>query len=260
VIGLAAVGSATIGSTFLSGTCAPANGFRISGFGKLGALHFCRSKSSSKNSPAGMVWKNWKYCFGKINALRRRTQLTENCSDNTGCPILENLRLFMTKQCVLLADDDKDEVYLLRWAFRHAGLQHKLIAVPDGAAVIEYLQGTPPFSDRAQFPFPSLLILDLKMPKVNGFNVLAWLRIHPEHRSVPVVVLSCSVFQSDYQRVVELGAREFLSKPFDIEEMVTLVKGLHARWLACPQISIDPRAVRHVSDVQIGSELRPPPL
>jgi len=158
----------------------------------------------------------------------------------------------MTKQCVLLADDDKDEVYLLRWAFRHAGLHHQIIDVPDGAAMIEYLEGAPPFNDRGQYPLPRLLLLDLKMPKINGFNVLAWLSTRPEFSSLPAVVLSSSVFQSDYQRVVELGAREFLSKPFDTEEMIALVQRLHTRWLADEPFTMA-GAVTHIAKTQTWS-------
>ena len=138
----------------------------------------------------------------------------------------------MTKHCVLLAEDDPDEIYLFRWAFRQAGLPHEIIEVPDGAATIEYLRGAPPFNDRIRYPVPRLLLLDLKMPKVNGFDVLAWLGTRPEFGSLPTVVLSSSVFPADSQRAIDFGAREFLTKPYDVEELVTLVEGLHERWLA----------------------------
>src|SRR5882672_5192698 len=138
----------------------------------------------------------------------------------------------ITKHCVLVAEDNPDEVYLLRRAFRRAGLPHEIIEVRDGVATIEYLKGTPPFNDRARYPLPRLLLLDLKMPKVNGFEVLAWLETRQEFSSLPAVVLSCSVFQGDSQKALDLGAREFLTKPYDMEELVTLVEGLHERWLA----------------------------
>ena len=70
------------------------------------------------------------------------------------------------------------------------------------------------------------------MPKVNGFEVLAWLEMRPEFSSLPTVVLSSSVFQGDSQKALDLGAREFLTKPYDMEELVTLAEGLHERWLA----------------------------
>src|SRR5437867_6156527 len=162
-----------------------------------------------------------------------------------------------TKHCVLLADDDRDEVYLARWAFRNAGLPHQIIDVPDGAATIEYLEGTTPFNDRVRYPFPRLLLLDLKMPKVNGFEVLAWLATRPEFSSLPVVVLSSSVFQADSQMAKDLGAREFLSKPHRMEELVTLVEGLHERWLVSEQTMAAVQA--SPAKVQTRSGARPQP-
>src|SRR5207245_11208845 len=98
---------------------------------------------------------------------------------------------------------------------------------------IEYLKGTPPFNDRARYPFPRLLLLDLKMPKVNGFEVLAWLEMRPEFSSLPAVVLSSSVFQGDSQKALDLGSREFLTKPYEREELVTLSEAQQERGLAC---------------------------
>ncbi len=160
-----------------------------------------------------------------------------------------------TKHCVLLAEDDRDEVYLARWAFLNAGLPHQIIDVPDGAVTIEYLKGTAPFTDRVRYPFPRLLLLDLKMPKVNGFEVLAWLRTRPEFSSLPVVVLSSSVFQVDSRMARDLGAREFLSKPYRMEELVALVQGLHERWLVGEQPTAAP--VSSLSNGQTLSEALP---
>ena len=160
-----------------------------------------------------------------------------------------------TKHCVLLAEDDRDEVYLARWAFQTAGLPHEIIDVPDGAVTIEYLQGAPPFIDRVRYPFPRLLLLDLKMPKVNGFEVLAWLETRPEFSSLPAVVLSSSVFQGDSQKALDLGAREFLTKPYDMEELVTLAEGLHERWLAGEETMA--AAVARIVEAQARPAVRP---
>ena len=131
-----------------------------------------------------------------------------------------------------MAEDDKDEVFLLRWAFRKAGLPHEILEVRDGVAAMDYLKGVPPFNDRSRYPLPHLLLLDLKMPRVNGFEVLAWLGTCPELRSLPAVVLSASAFHADIQNAMDLGAREFLTKPYDMDAFVSLVEGLHERWLA----------------------------
>src|SRR5260370_23782131 len=98
----------------------------------------------------------------------------------------------ITKQCIAVAEDDRDEVFLLRWAFKQAGLDHEFIELHDGEATIEYLGGTPPYDERSRYPLPRLLILDLKMPKRNGFEVLAWMASRPDLQAVPVVVLTSS--------------------------------------------------------------------
>ena len=134
--------------------------------------------------------------------------------------------------CLLVADDDPADVFLLRRAFRCASLSCEIVEVRDGEEAIDYLNGKPPFDDRERYPFPSLLLLDVKMPKMNGFDVLAWLRGRPYVDQLPVVVFSGSALESDSQAALHLGAREYLIKPADIEQMSSLVQGLHRRWLA----------------------------
>jgi len=136
---------------------------------------------------------------------------------------------------VLVAEDDRDDVYLLRWAFGRAGLDPQIIDVSDGAVAIDYLSGTPPFDDRRLHPLPKLLVLDLKMPKVTGFDVLAWLSARRDLSWLPAVVLSASSFPGDAQRALKLGAREFVIKPNDVDGLIPMVRGLHARWLAADE-------------------------
>src|SRR5882672_4525205 len=161
----------------------------------------------------------------------------------------------ITKHCVLVAEDNPDEVYLLRRAFRRAGLPHEIIEVRDGVATIEYLKGVPPFNDRTRYPLPRLLLLDLKMPKVNGFEVLAWLETQVEFNSLPAVVLSSSVFQADSKKALDLGAREFLTKPYDLNALVTVVEGLHERWLAGEE-TMPAAAVAAVTEAQAWPAMR----
>jgi DNA-binding response OmpR family regulator len=141
----------------------------------------------------------------------------------------------ITKHCIVVAEDDPDEVFLLRWAFKQAGFDHEFIDLNDGEVTIEYLNGTPPYDDRVRFPLPKLLILDLKMPKRNGFEVLAWMAARPDLKSMPVVVLSSSQFGDDAQMAKKLGAQEFLTKPHDLNDLVKLVKEMHDRWLVSEQ-------------------------
>src|SRR5690242_14029566 len=109
---------------------------------------------------------------------------------------MENSR----RVAVLLAEDDENDVLLLRHAFRRAGLQYPILDVPNGEEAIHYLSGCVPYGDRDHYPLPTLLLLDLKMPLLNGFDVLSWLKARPEYRDLPAVVLSSSGLDPDRQR------------------------------------------------------------
>ncbi len=140
--------------------------------------------------------------------------------------------------CILVAEDEDVDVFLLRRSFRRAALPHNLIDVPDGEKAIEYLKGRPPFDDRIRYPFPQLLLLDLKMPKLNGFDVLAWLAGRPDMHDLPAVVLTSSPLESDAKMAAKLGARDFLTKPNDLDEMITMVKNVSERWLTNDAVSV----------------------
>src|SRR6266550_7491014 len=132
---------------------------------------------------------------------------------------------------ILVADDDADEVVLLRLAFLKAGLSNPLHSVADGQECIEYLQGEGRFADRVQFPFPLLLLLDLKMPRLNGIQVLTWLRAQPQLKQLPVIVLTGSTFDSDITRAYAAGANSFLPKLLDPAGLAEQVKGIVDFWV-----------------------------
>jgi len=138
---------------------------------------------------------------------------------------------------ILVADDDQNDVFFLRRAFQKSGLDHSVVHVSDGQEAIDYLQGEADFSDRSRFPLPSLLLLDLKMPKVDGFDVLAWLKNHAVLKTLPVVVLSSSSREDDIQRARSLGADDYRVKPADFEQLLTLAQEVATRWLATAQFS-----------------------
>jgi len=132
---------------------------------------------------------------------------------------------------ILVADDDPNDVFFLKRAFTKAGHGYRVVDVPDGETAIDYLSGSAAYADRSRFPLPALMLLDLKMPKVNGFEVLAWLQREKRLDSLKVVVLSSSGLASDKQKAKSLGAHDYRVKPADIDEMLILVKDLAARWL-----------------------------
>lgn len=138
---------------------------------------------------------------------------------------------------VLHIDDDPNDTELLRAAVRKASVPFLLQNVEDGEQAIAYLNGAGPYADRQRYPAPALILLDLKMPRATGFEVLVWIRNHSQFRQVPVVVLSGSELKDDIQRAYAAGANSYLIKPLGFDTLVRLVVGLNAlvgRTTGCP--------------------------
>jgi CheY-like chemotaxis protein len=117
----------------------------------------------------------------------------------------------------LLVDDNEDDVFFMKRAFRQAGLQNPLHVTRNGEEAINYLSGVNDFCNRERHPLPNLIFLDLKMPGIGGFEVLSWMR--KQQLEVPVAVLTSSSEEIDRQRAQELGADWYLLKP-PTKEMV----------------------------------------
>jgi CheY-like chemotaxis protein len=132
---------------------------------------------------------------------------------------------------ILLAEDEETDVLWFRRALAKAGISRPLVSTPNGRDAVRYLLGDAPFSDRASHPLPALIVLDLKMPIVDGFDVLRWLQSRPELQHVPAVVLTSSNQPADRARAIELGAREYFVKPSNPAQLVAIVQGLNAQWL-----------------------------
>jgi two-component system response regulator len=133
---------------------------------------------------------------------------------------------------LLIGEDDSNGVLLLREAFREAKLIHPIVDVPNGRWVISYLSGKRPFLDRRLHPMPDLVLLDLRMPVCDGFEVLAWRQTRPELKTLPIVILSGSALKEDMKRARVLGADEYLVKPPSQKELVNMVMKLNEHWLA----------------------------
>jgi DNA-binding response OmpR family regulator len=132
---------------------------------------------------------------------------------------------------VLAAEDEESDALILRMAFQRARLPSRLVVVPDGEDVIEYLAGTGRYADRSANPAPGLLLLDLKMPRMNGIDVLQWMASRNEFQALPTVVLSSSPDETDIRRAREAGARDYFIKPHSLTEFVALLQALTTRWL-----------------------------
>jgi CheY-like chemotaxis protein len=136
----------------------------------------------------------------------------------------------MSRITILHVEDDSNDVLLLKHACEYAGVSLNVQTVEDGDEAVAYLGGTGKFADRKRFPFPSLVLLDLRMPKMTGFEFLDWVRAQGNFRKLPVVVLSCSRCELDIERAYVLGANSFLIKPIAFADLVELVKMLCYYW------------------------------
>lgn len=125
---------------------------------------------------------------------------------------------------ILIADDDPRDRALMERVLDGAKITNPRQFVEDGGKAIAYLAGTGPYSNRTRYPLPALLLVDLKMPTVDGFEVLRWLQSRPT--SCAVVVLSALSDLKDIRSAYALGAHSFLVKPLTVEEITNLVQGL----------------------------------
>jgi CheY-like chemotaxis protein len=131
---------------------------------------------------------------------------------------------------ILLVEDDANDVLLIQRAFQKAGLRDQLKIARDGQQAIDYLSGSGAYGNRERFPLPFLVLLDLKMPGMDGFEVLHRVRSEPDLRRLLVVVLTSSNLQSDVDRAYELGANSYLVKPVEFDEMVSMVQRFEVYW------------------------------
>jgi CheY-like chemotaxis protein len=132
---------------------------------------------------------------------------------------------------ILAVEDEESDQMILELAFQRAKVSCPLVVVEDGQEAVDYLDGKGRYADRAAHPLPALIVLDLKMPRMSGFDVLAWLAKRPEFKEIPAVVLSSSSSELDINKARQLGAREYFVKPHNMEELVKIVRRMEAHWL-----------------------------
>lgn len=132
---------------------------------------------------------------------------------------------------ILLVEDNPDDIELLEYAFEKAGIQNPLVIVTDGDAAVHYIGRTGAYADRTGHPFPELILLDLKLPRRSGFEVLSFVREHKPTKLTPVVVLTSSGQDEDIRRSYELGANSFLVKPIGRDALIEMVGSIKAYWI-----------------------------
>jgi CheY-like chemotaxis protein len=135
------------------------------------------------------------------------------------------------KALFLLVEDEVDQVILLRRALEKANIANPLQVVRSGEEAIVYLEGAGPYVNRDEFPLPKLVLLDLKMPGISGFDVLRWIRQQPQLRALRVVVLTASNEIRDVNLAYQLGANSFLVKPVEFDDFVRLTKAIQGYWI-----------------------------
>jgi CheY-like chemotaxis protein len=125
---------------------------------------------------------------------------------------------------VLIVEDDPNDAFLLQLALKKNGLDGNIHYVKDGQEALDYLSGNPPYDDRQQHPFPSIIYTDLKMPKHDGFDILRWLNERPDCAVIPVVVLSASAEDQDIKKAYQLGANAYLVKPSTLNQLTEMLQ------------------------------------
>jgi CheY-like chemotaxis protein len=136
----------------------------------------------------------------------------------------------LKKLVVLVAEDNEDEAFLLDRAVNKLSDKPIVRIVENGGEAIAYLRGEGKYADRNQYPFPNVLIVDLKMPVVSGMEVLKWLHDHEECAVIPSIVLSASADPRDIKQSYVYAANAFFTKPNDFESLVKLLATVFEYW------------------------------
>lgn len=137
----------------------------------------------------------------------------------------------MNAPTILLVEDDADSVFLFEHTVRKLGITNPLRVARDGREALDYLEGVGDFADRQKHPLPGLILLDLKLPRISGFEVLQALRQRPETRPLIVVVLTSSASDEDIAKAYALGANAYLVKPLQLEKLEEIVQAIKVFWL-----------------------------
>jgi CheY-like chemotaxis protein len=137
----------------------------------------------------------------------------------------------MPQAVFLLVEDNEDHIVLFKRAFSRSNVLNPLQVVRNGHEAICYLEGSGRYRNRHEFPLPSLVLLDLKLPGIDGFEVLTWIREQPSLRTLRVIVLTSSEEMRDVNRAYQLGANSFLVKPMELEDLNHLTQAINNYWL-----------------------------
>jgi CheY-like chemotaxis protein len=144
----------------------------------------------------------------------------------------------LSSEPILIVEDNENDALLLKRALQRNRVTNPIHVAPDGVEALKYLRGEPPYEDRQAYPFPSVIYTDLKMPRMDGFEVLNYLKNHPDCAVIPVIVMTASNQDRDIKQAYELGANSYIVKPNTLEELIEIVRLCIGYWKICskPQV------------------------
>jgi CheY-like chemotaxis protein len=131
---------------------------------------------------------------------------------------------------ILLVEDDENDAMLLKMAFEKNNIPNPVHWVRDGLEAVAYLNGDDIYADRQKYPFPEVLLLDLKMPRMTGLELLAWISEHPEYKVIPTIIMTSSRQELDIENAYKLGANTYMTKPISFDQLAQMVKVTHEYW------------------------------
>jgi CheY-like chemotaxis protein len=131
---------------------------------------------------------------------------------------------------LLIVEDNEDDIFFMERIFKQMGARCDLRFVRDGVEAVEYLSGKGQFEDRVKNPLPTIILMDLKMPRMNGFEVLEWMQKQPEIKLIPTIVVTSSTMKEDVTRAYRAGANAVMNKPVDKDSLLQMLKTFHLYW------------------------------
>ena len=144
-------------------------------------------------------------------------------------------------RAILLVEDDENDVLVMKMALEKVGLTCPIRMARDGREAQDYLSGTGKFADRHEYPLPYLILLDLKLPRIMGMEVLKWVRERPEFDSIIVLILSSSSMPEDIHGAYQLHANGYLVKPYNLEKLELMTQAIKEFWFIQNQPSVASR-------------------
>jgi CheY-like chemotaxis protein len=141
--------------------------------------------------------------------------------------------MILVERLILLVEDDPADVRLIQRAFEKVDLGARIVRLPNGDDAVAYLAGHTPFDNRSNYPLPALILLDIKLPRRSGFEVLSWLRSRRDGlQRIPVVMLTSSRHNVDVNRAYDLGANSYLTKPDTNEQLTKMLSSFDQYWMS----------------------------